>query len=40
MSCQTCADLRSKLIEALINGQIAEAARIAKEAAKHGLEGR
>lgn len=37
MSCQVCADLRSQLIEALIQAKVAEAARIAKEAVKHGL---
>lgn len=37
MSCQTCADLRSQLIDALIRAQVSEATRIAKEAVKHGL---
>ena len=37
MTCQTCAELRAKLIEALIQARLADAAQIAKEGIKHGL---
>lgn len=38
MTCQTCADLRSQLIDALIQAKVAEAARVIREAVKHGMD--